>query len=129
MLFRSVYEAHAQKPQASNNSADLAAGAAYLADRYGTGTLTYRAELLETTGTKFNVDWSQRSKIRVVDPVYGYDFTQVCVEWELEASAGDYPKLSFVFGTPALNWDKNVAGYVGAPGPRFGGGRWRNKRQ
>ena len=124
-----VYEAHAQKPQAANNTNDLASASGYLADRYGTGTLTYRATLVEASGTMFNVDWNQRSKIRVVDPVYGYDFDQVCVEWELAASNGDHPELSFVFGTPSLNWDKNVAGYVGAPGPRFGGGRWRNKRQ
>ena len=123
-----VYEAFGQKPQASDNSSDLAAASTYMADKYGTGQLTYRAELVEVDGCEFNVDWNHRSKIRVVDPVYGYDFDQVCVEWELEASDGDHPQLSFVFGTPSLNFDKNLAGYVGAPGPRFGGGRWRHKR-
>lgn len=123
-----VYEAHAQKPQASNNSSDLSAAAGWLTDRYGSGTMTYSATLVESTGCQFNVDWGRRSKVRVIDPVYGYDMDQVCVEFELSADDGDYPQLSFVFGTPALNWDKSVGGYVGAPGPRFGGGRWRQKR-
>lgn len=124
-----VYEAHIQKPQATDSTGDITTAAGWLTDRFNSGTQTYRAEIVQGTGTMFNVDWGLRSTVRFVEPVFGYDFDQTCTEWELTAKDGGPPELSVTFGVPQLNQDAIVAGYTGTPGPRFGGGLFRNKRQ
>lgn len=124
-----VYEGHVQKPQATDNTGDIATAADWLLNRFNSGTQTYKAEIVQGEGTMFNVDWGLRSKVRFVEPVFGYDFDQICTEYELSAQDGGPPQLSVTFGVPQLNQDAIVAGYIGTPGPRMAGGIFRNKRQ
>lgn len=125
---RGVYEAHAVKPQDANNSPDALSSATWLSDRFGTGTLSYQAEIAETTGCLFNVDWGLRSTVRFNDTVHGYEFDQTCVGYELSASDGGPAELVATFGTPRLSSTDMALEFTGTRGPRMGGGRYRNKR-
>jgi len=125
---RGVFEAKAQKPQDSASSGDVTSSAGWLLSRHKDGTITYKAELLESAGCRFNADWGRRSKIGFDEAVYGYQFAQVVQEWSCKAENGGPPRFSFVCGVPKLHYERELADFVGTRGPRFGGGRWRDKR-
>lgn len=123
-----VFESRAQKPQETADSTDTSAAAGWLLGRYAAGSITYKATILETSGCLFNVDWFQRDRVRFEEAVYGYAFDQVVRDWSCRASDGGPPEFDFVMGDMRTDTSRHLARMVGTAGPRFGGGRWRNKR-
>lgn len=123
-----ITEAHGASSQATDNPAAASQLGTYMTTRYGDGTLSYDVEIVEATGSLFNVDWGLRDVVRFVDAAHGFDFNEVCTGFKLSASDGGPPELSFVFGTPRLDTQEQVTQWTGTRGPRFSGSRWRTKR-
>lgn len=124
------FEAYGQKPEDSNVNAALLQTATDLRDGYAEARVTYKADLIEVPGSQFVQDFWWRDTIRIEDAVFGVFVEQTVKAWEMTVDRGRLRHTDIVLGVPkAADFQRRMLGYVGMPGPRFGGSPFRNRRQ
>jgi hypothetical protein len=124
------YELFGQKPQDAEDTNDKTAEAGKLVDRQGSAKLTYKCEVIETDGHQFVTDFWWRDRIRIYESVWGLDIEGAVTAWSMRVANSRMHTLDLVLGEPRTgDIFRDIVGRTGLDGPRFLGGRYRNRRQ
>lgn len=75
----------------------------------------------------FNQTFKVRDKLRIVDSIFGLDLSLTCEGYDINATWGDKPKVSLIFGDPPPSVMKILRQYGGMVGGFSAGEYYANK--